>query len=77
MKPSTAYFYLCVSVYALASSVGVNFALTYVDFVHVNNGAAWRPGIGIALLFTSMTLSFVGHCYSWSAGRVSRPLRDA
>lgn len=61
MKYSVPYFRLCQGVFILACVFGVHFAMSYIDFVHGNTWAAWRPGIGIALLFASTVMSFVGY----------------
>lgn len=61
MKSNDIYLRTCQLFFVLACCVGGKFALSYLDFVHGNTWAAWRPGVGIALLFTSMVLSFVGY----------------
>ena len=61
MKSNTTYFRICQFFFVFACCFGSNFALSYLQFVHGSSWAAWRPGIGIALLFTSMVLSFVGY----------------
>ncbi len=61
MNSNTIYLRICQFFFVLACCVGGKFALSYLDFVHDGGWAAWRPAIGIALLFTSMVLSFVGY----------------
>ena len=61
MKSNNTYLRICQFFFVVACCFGSNFALSYLQFVHDGSWAAWRPGIGIALLFTSMVLSFVGY----------------
>ena len=61
MKPSPPYFRLCLFAFVVACCVGINFALSYLNFVTAHGWPAWRPGVGIALLFASMLLSFIGY----------------
>ena len=69
MKSNTTYLRTCQFFFVVACCFGTNFALSYLQFVHANNWAAWRPGIGIAMLFVSMVLSFIG--FARNAQRVS------
>ncbi len=71
MKPSRLYFGSCQLAFVLACSVGDSFALSYLRFVHANNWLAWCPGVGIAFLFASMVVSFVGYGLFMQHGRVN------
>ena len=72
MKSNTTYLRICQFFFIVGCTFGSNFALSYLQFAHDTGWAAWRPGIGIALLFISMVLSFVG--YARVAQRsISRP----
>ena len=60
MKNTSIYFRICLLMFILANGIGMSFALTYINPAHTNNWAAWRPGIGVALLHASLVMCFIG-----------------
>ena len=61
LKSCPAYFRVCWFIFLLACCYGINLALSYLHFVHDGSWAAWKPGIGITLIFVSALLSFIGY----------------
>ncbi len=61
MKPYPIYFYACLIAYLMACLLGLKWAVSYQELVTqdaVATFSAWRPGIGIAILFVAATLNF-------------------
>ena len=61
MKRYPAYFYVCLIAYLSACLLGLKWAISYQELVTremIGNFSAWRPGIGIAILFIATTLNF-------------------
>jgi hypothetical protein len=75
MKPSGAYFRLCHIAFMVACSLGSSFAWSYVNVVPPHDWGTWRPAIGIALLTTSLLLSFFGYarCFHDDSSRQLPP----
>ncbi len=68
MKSGFTYFRLCHVVFIIACCVGTSSALSYLNLVTPHDWATWRPLLGIALLFASMLLSFIGYAKTIQAG---------
>ena len=61
MKRYPIYFYACLIAYLSACLLGLKWAISYQELVTremVGNFSAWRPAIGIAILFVALTLNF-------------------
>lgn len=61
MKRYPIYFYACLIAYLSDCLLGLSWAVSYQELVTrdmLGDFRAWRPAIGIAILFASLTLNF-------------------
>ena len=72
MKRLPRYFYLCLVTMILASSVGLNWALSYGDLTSLHlTWSTIKPTLGIMLLFTSLILNWIGYAGTFNSRRAS------
>ena len=75
MNPYPRFFSLCLAMFLLACSVGINFALSFLD--HADPHApAWshvKPVIGILVMLAALILNFVGYARIIQNRKTSAP----